>query len=381
MFILDALDECGGLDNSASDKRKKLLSDIRKWSKLPRGFKLIVTSRDEIDIRDEFETIPHKILEIKTGSDVTEESTSDISLYIQDAFKRIKRKHRFRIPPLPTDWPEIHVEKELAERAGGVFIWAVTALEFIEQGDPVERLYTIQAGGLPSRGVHALYKQILGASFPEDTDSSKFVKLASAVIAAQKYLTVEDWEYLLQMDDQDEGVVKSVHSLLSTVMDADVVRFRHQSFVDFLLGSNDVATNHSESGCSERFRVDISEGHRTLARESFRLMNSYLCFNTCNIDSSYNPINRVSTSTHVNVIAPALAYACEFWEFHLQHLRPSDRIDTSLILRFLHETSLYWIESLSVLGKLNIAVNALDVLRRYLMSTNVSFCPEYVLYG
>ena len=207
------------------------------------------------------------------------------------------------------------------------------------------------------------------------------MKLASAVIAAQKYLTVEDWEYLFQMDDQDEGVVKSVHSLLRTVMDADVVRFRHQSFVDFLLGSDDVAKSHSESDCPGRFRVNISEGHRTLARESFRLMNSYLCFNTCNIDSSYIPINHVSSGNCVNVIAPALAYACEFWEFHLQHLRLSDRIDISLVLRFLHETSLYWIESLSVLGKLNITVNALDVLRRYLMPTNVSFCPEYVLYG
>ena len=378
VFILDALDECGGLDNSASDKRKKLLSDIREWSKLPREFKLIVTSRDEIDIRDEFETIPHKTLEIKTGSDVTEESTSDISLYIQDAFKRIKRKNRFRIPPLPTDWPEVEIEKELAERAGGVFIWAVTALEFIEQGGPVERLRTIQAGGLPGRGVHALYRQILETSFPEDTDSSKFVKLASAVIAAQKYLTVEDWARLLQMD---EGIVKSIHGLLSTVIDADVVRFRHQSFVDFLLGSNDVTSNHSESGRPGRFRVDVSEGHYTLAQASFRLMNSSLRFNTCDIHSSYVPINRVSSDTCVSAIPPSLAYACELWEFHLKRLRPSYTIDTSLILRFLQEVSLYWIESLSVLGKLNVAVDALDVLHQYFASTNVSFRSDGVVSG
>ena len=74
----------------------------------------------------------------------------------------------------------------------------------------------------------------------------------------------------------------------------------------------------------------------------------------------------------MNATVPALAYACEFWEFHLQRLRLPYTIDTSLMLRFLQETSLYWIESLSVLGKLNIAVDALDVLRQHLASLNVS---------
>ena len=32
VFILDALDECGGLGSSASDKKEKLLSHIREWS-------------------------------------------------------------------------------------------------------------------------------------------------------------------------------------------------------------------------------------------------------------------------------------------------------------------------------------------------------------
>ena len=306
---------------------------------------------------------------MKTGREVPVESTSDICLYIQDAFKNIAEKPRAQT--LPTDWPRSDVEKELAERAGGVFIWAVTALEFIAEGDPVKRLAIIRVGRLPGGGVHALYKQILETTFPSNAESLLFVKLASAVIAAQKYLTAEDWARLLRMD---AGTIKGIHRMLRTVVvDEGIIRFRHQSFVDFLLEFGDTAPNQPESGCPKRFRVDVSEAHHTLARVSFLLMNRDLGFNTCSIDSSYFPIKRVSSETCVNAVTPALAYVCEFWKFHLQRLRPSDRIDISLILRFLQEKTLYWVESLSVLGRLNIAVGALDVLQQYLMPTNVSF--------
>ena len=251
-----------------------------------------------------------------------------------------------------------------------MFIWAVTALEFIEERDqdPVKRLDVILAGTLPGHGVYALYRQILESSFPEGTPSSNFVELAGAVIAGQRYLTAKDWADILKMD---HGTIEYIHSMLRTVVvDENVIRFRHQSFVDFLLGSND--DDQPESGCPKRFHVDTSEAHHALAQASFLLMNSDLHFNTHHIKSSFLRNNAPSSDGNVNAVAPALAYVCEFWEFHLQRLRPSDRIDTGLILRFLQEKTLYWIESLSVLGKLNIAVDALDVLRRYLASLNVS---------
>ena len=270
VFILDALDECGGLDRSMYEKRRELLSHIREWSKLPREFKLIVTSRDESDILDAFKSIPHKKIEMKIGSEVSKESTSDIRLYIKHAFENIVGTPR--TPLLPTGWPGSDIENELAQCAGGVFIWAVTALKFIEEeeADPVERLDAIRVGGLPGGGVHALYRQILETSFKDETKASDFVKLAGAVIAAQTYLTAEDWARLLQMDVR---TVKGIHSKLRTVVvDEDVIRFRHQSFVDFLfvLASNSdaetISVGSPNSGRSERFRINVSEGHRALAR-------------------------------------------------------------------------------------------------------------------
>ena len=383
VFVLDALDECGGLDRSMYEKRRELLSHIREWSKLPREFKLIVTSRDESDILDAFKSIPHKKIEMKIGSEVSKESTSDIRLYIKHAFENIVGTPR--TPLLPTGWPGSDIENELAQCAGGVFIWAVTALKFIEEeeADPVERLDAIRVGGLPGGGVHALYRQILETSFKDETKASDFVKLAGAVIAAQTYLTAEDWARLLQIDVR---IVKGIHSKLrSVVVDGDVIRFRYQSFVDFLLvlGSNDESRTNSvgdpKSCRPERFRVDVSEAHRALAQASFLLMNSDLCFNTHGIKSSYFRNDNPSYHNDANATVPALAYACEFWGLHLQRLRPPYAIDACLMLRFLQETSLYWVESLGVLGKLNIGVDALDVLRRYLASLNVSAQPGDVV--
>ena len=371
VFIIDALDECGTLDGSTNRDRKGLLESIREWSQLlPSKFKLIVTSRVESDIRDAFDSILHVPLEILTGSKVTEESTSDIRLYIQDELRNIAKDSW-----LGSDWPGSDVVNDLANRASGIFIWAVTALNYIK-GDPVNRLRTVQSGVLPVGDVYALYRQVPETSFPDDRRCRLFVKLASAVITAQIHLTPRDWALLL---NTEIGLVESIHNSLNTVVGGgNVIRFHHQSFVDFLLGGSDdtSTTNWSnaspESRCPERFRVNIRDAHHTLLRASLHLMNSKLHFNTCKIKSSYLPNNSLPPQHFQEAIDPALAYACIFWQFHLQHLQPPYTIDVNLILRFLQEKSLYWVETLSGLGAMNVAVQSLEVLQRYLMGITVS---------
>ena len=44
----------------------------------------------------------------------------------------------------PPGWPGEDTIEELARRSGGIFIWAVTALDFIDEFDPVNRLHRVQ---------------------------------------------------------------------------------------------------------------------------------------------------------------------------------------------------------------------------------------------
>ena len=72
VIIIDALDECGGLEGSSWKARKDILECLIDWVKLAPGVKLIVTSRIEQDIMQVFKNISHTPLEIPTGTSVME---------------------------------------------------------------------------------------------------------------------------------------------------------------------------------------------------------------------------------------------------------------------------------------------------------------------
>ena len=372
IFIVDALDECGNLDGSANSDRKELLAVIKDWALLSPIFRLIVTSRAESDIRDAFGEIGHTPLEILTGTKVTKESTSDIELYVQDELRDIANHYK-----LSSECTGNGVVEDLANRAGGIFIWAVTALKYIRGPGPETpsvRLRIVRSGTFLTGDVYALYKEILERSFPERWQSQLFVRLASVVTAAQSHLTPEDWACLLNCDP---SVVRYFHSMLSTVVDdGDAIRFHHQSFVDFLLGgcdSSSAGVSDNQTRCPQHFRANIQDAERTLTRASFFLMNSELHFNSCNIPSSYHANSTLPPQDRKKTIGPALAYACEFWPFHIRRQTQSGVDMRWTILRFIHEKCLYWLEGLSYLGALNIAVDALNAIQQYFITIDVSF--------
>ena len=138
VVVIDALDECGGLDGSSRQAREEIFDCVAEWAKLAPGVKLIITSRAEQDIKQAFSTIPHTPLEIHTGDSVTGTSTHDIRLYMKDEFKRIANQSETN-----EDWPGDEIVTDLAHRAKGVFIWATTVMEFIEHGVPTRQLKVI----------------------------------------------------------------------------------------------------------------------------------------------------------------------------------------------------------------------------------------------
>ncbi|KFY02998.1 hypothetical protein V490_00340, partial [Pseudogymnoascus sp. VKM F-3557] len=114
-IILDALDESPRNKHGKNLRRGVLeaLVIIRKWSEP--GLHLLVTSRDETDIRDvlrdDLHTPPDEIASMKNTS-VDSDIASFISGYLKDS--RELRK-----------WENYHdqIEKALTERSNGVFRW------------------------------------------------------------------------------------------------------------------------------------------------------------------------------------------------------------------------------------------------------------------
>ena len=286
VIIIDALDECGGLEGSSWKAREDILECFADWAKLAPGVKLIVTSRTEQDILQTFKNTPHFPLEISTGTSVTETSTHDIELYLKHEFRRISTRNE-----IADDWPSDKTIADLARRAQGVFIWATTILRFVDDVEPRYQLNLMLGGQFPAGNVYSLYRQILDASFPRTYNTEKFTLVVGAIITLQKQFGPEDLVQLLEIDgDGIRSVQKCLRTVLDDVNDVYVMRFRHQSFVDFLTSApvqaNDSPTN-DPTACPERFHIDIAAAHGRVCDSLFRVMNKELRFNICQIPSSF----------------------------------------------------------------------------------------------
>jgi hypothetical protein len=383
VVVIDALDECA-IDRDA------LLSNIKKWSELPRIFKLVVTSRREDDIASVFSGsphIPHYPLPIPTGAVVDPESIDDIRRYIDHRLHQIRARHKY----LDSTWPGQDAMDHLTQGAAGLFIWAVTATRFIEDFDPEARLSRIMSVGLSStggpEGVYVLYRQLLETSLPSDLPelSQSFPSIAGAIVVSQKALSAAQLSQLLRVK---RSVVEFVQQRLQPVLEGgELVRFSHKSFVDFLtqhgndsaVGADQLDTPHT---CPKIFRVHTQEAHHLLLLSSFDLMNEQLRFNICDMTSSFLPNSSLLSDHFRNAITPTVEYACRFWDVHLSNSPLHFDILSAPFLRtFLNEKLLFWLEALSGLGAFHGAYPALAVLLGRIQRANRTQSVIIVLYG
>jgi len=256
VVVLDALDECGGLAGQHSDHRKRLMQTLEMWSQLPRKFKLVVGSRDERDVEQVFsETKPH-IIDIPAGQMVDSQSSNDIRVFLESQFEKMTKEYR----TLPSGWPGPQTIQVLSRKAGGLFIWAKTVVNFISQRTPKKRLGEVLSGegfgnvgtlnGMDSVNLETLYSQILASSFHQQSpdELNAFRSLVGTMIRADGTLTISSIAQLLSIDDE---IVEHVFGGLQPVMDyQDTLRFNHQSFVDFLL---------NPAACPPKFQVDVKQ--------------------------------------------------------------------------------------------------------------------------
>ncbi len=81
--VIDALDECLTSDY---DDWKDLLNALAGWRNLPPNVKLVVTSRNETDIRERLRAVSECIV-LETGHDGSNETSDDIRLFFETSFR------------------------------------------------------------------------------------------------------------------------------------------------------------------------------------------------------------------------------------------------------------------------------------------------------
>jgi hypothetical protein len=354
IFVIDALDECGGLGGQYSDARRSLIKTLKRWASFSGKFKLLVTSRGESDIEQFFSTTNHYLHDIRTGHTVDHQSFEDVRKFLKHEFQEIAAGYS---SSLQSDWPGDQAIEKLTSRAAGLFIWARTVVKFVTRGDPPEQLSRVLEGG-GTGDIDALYALILNASFPEPTEKviKTFRSVIGTIILAKRPLPVGSVTQLLAVDPWTvEHICKALHSVLGH---GAVLSLIHQSFVDFVVDPR---------RCPPMFLISRDQEQRTLTLACLQTMTKELKFNICELETSCAANTEIgSLDKLVDLKIPdALQYSCMHWSSHLcLHSNAASAEVTALLDEFLTgPRPLYWIEVMSLMGKVPTAVSALREIK------------------
>ncbi|KAF5362457.1 hypothetical protein D9756_002737 [Leucocoprinus leucothites] len=349
VVVIDAADECGGLEGPRSDDRKALLKTLIQWhSELPKNFKLVVTSREEDDIKRRISLISAHI----HISIAINEASSDVRKYLEDRLGDIADAYT----ELPVGWVRQTADR-LAKRAAGVFIWATTIANFIEAGEPQSRLEDIDAGlglGGEEGSLYALYATVLRISFKNAHRKEKeaFKTVVGAMIFAQR--PFHDSEFAAISPVVTGSMLEYICNGLRSVIDQGAtLRFIHQSFVDFLLSPE----------CPDEFAIKEPEQQRQLSMLCLTTMSKQLRFNICGLEtSSLKNVDVPDIETKVQTgIPPLLSYSCCFVADHLRRTVFDEHLMDAVRVVF-KEKLLYWLEAMSLLKEMNRAVPILRAI-------------------
>lgn len=342
VLVIDALDECSDR-HAISDLLRRI---VLLTEDLP--LKYFITSRPEPEIRQQLESYhPDRILRLhNVEEDIIQ---TDLTHYITERLKDA----RPRIPIADSaDWPSDKSIKRLVELSGKLFIYAFTATEYINRGDPVSRLENlsgsvVDAGKPLTKHLDDIYEQILKEALdPENYEEKEILatkRILTAILALREPMTISKLTALLQ---EPLRKTKSNLDRLRAVIDVPpkdnegVVTTFHASFGDFL---------NTIGRAPASLLITLSDSHKELTNICILNLQN-LHFNISKCPSSYHP----NSEQRLASIDASLLYSCLHWPYHFKSssdvssLLPS--LETVFIKKFL-----FWIEVLSATGNVGLA--------------------------
>jgi NACHT domain len=342
VLILDALDECG-----TKQDRKALLEVLaEKSAHLPTSFRLVITSRTDLDIRLAFESQPHFLtLELDLLSTA---GHNDILTYFKYHMNIIQKKKSY----LGIDWPGKENIRALTSRASGLFVWASIACNFIDAHDPRKRLDIVLQGNTVSTAeaaLDALYRIALEhAGVWDDEDFvADFRVIIGMMLVLRNPLDSTSIDKLLANPDGRPSI-ETIESLRCVLSSNATIRFIHPSLVDFL-------TNRSRCGRDVWFFTPAAH-ERSLAILCLRRLDQALHRGMSLVDKDDDALPQDVT------------YACMFWVDHMCMIKDDLPPIQKLLKTFISQHVLHWFEAMSLLKKFSLTITLLDRLAEWIQS-------------
>jgi hypothetical protein len=341
VIVLDALDECSDQSLVA-----ELLSMILRHSaSIP--LKFFITSRPEIVVKETFGDSlgDSKFILHEVEKEIVK---ADIELYIKacllDGQVNCNRHN----------WPPQAEVESLVSMSGSLFIYAATVCKYISQrggssmprrlSDVVNLVLRVTSGLI--QPLHGLYERILDAAYDSTStwEASDIYMVLTAIVYVYNHLSMNAISDLMQMPlEHTEAALSSLHSLIhipSQNPDLPISIF-HASFYDFI----------SDQILSSKHYLDSCFSHKYLAIQCLALMGK-----------AWSGEERVPylAERKCGDISESLAYACGSWVSHFTFSRNNNEIDK--MMDFFQRHLLRWMDCLSILGKLGLAMHSLHSL-------------------
>ena len=392
IIVIDALDEC--MDE---EPQSAILSVMGRLVERIPNVKFLITGRPEPRIQSGF-----RLGLLKPLTDIfvlhgVEPSVinMDIRLFLEHGLSELAKRRGIERDIWPTD-QDLDL---LCERAGGLFVYAVATLKFLDHAfiPPNKQLDIITRapgttthegkakvrskatldsldGFAPSvdgsvETLDSLYLSSFQGAFNgmDADDDEKVRSVIAAVVLAVNPLPPSAIATLLDLGKQETmDLLRLIQSLLKLSEDPDspVLPF-HKSFPDFITDPHRCP--------NRRFHISLRTGHLKLALSCLKLMNGSLEQNLLSLpDYALNSEVKDLQTRIKDHISVALEYACKSWYSHLIEARGDVTAIISTLRSFLQEGFLAWLEVLSVIGTARDAVIALEKLMPWLQEVRFS---------
>jgi hypothetical protein len=379
VVVIDGLDECAN-----QTEVQTLLSVIfRRSSELP--LKIFITSRPEQLLRVGFNRQNPESYSRLILHDIERDIVNaDIKLYVAERLVEMV-DGRSDFQNSMNSWPPEDKVDVLAHRAGRLFIFAKTICDYIggPGGNISDRL---DAASSSYRGsddpsgdtfdtseLDKLYRDILDRAIPgQPKERDRLKQILAAVVNIRNPLSACGLGTLLRIDSRMiKSSLASLHAVVSVPQSLfEPVSTFHASFPDCL----------AESNRSHQHHLPLPQSHHMLAKSCLSLMDSSLKENICDLDG--RPANDdIANETIATYISEGLSYACVYWASHLaaagkKEIQNADDV-RQLLDEFLHEHVLHWMECLSLLRQLHVAIESLRVMEGWvLVRTSLSIMHQ-----